>query len=204
MRAMPAPARPAVALLLLLAAACSESDVVTVRVTLAPDGSGTVSASSLSIPTEKLAFEGRTKGAEWTDRATLACAKGTFKSLAALEMADIRFSSGTTAEGSAYVRATFPAGSKAAWCGVFAPPPDVQKKAAGTLDPTGRATSSGSMLKLEVEVPGQVVAVGHTPLEIRGITTDKTKDRAMIVVPIHRTLESGEKEIVFDMTWRNR
>jgi hypothetical protein len=201
---MPAPARLAASLLpILLASACSDSDVVTIRVKLAADGSGSLSASSLSTPTEKAPFEGATKGAEWTERASLTSAKGTFATLGGLEIAGIRFTTGATPDGIAYVRATVPTGTQAEWCKVFAPSQEHQRKVSGTLDPTGRVTTAGSVLKLEIEVPGLVAAVGVAP-ELRGASPDKSKERAWMVLPIQRILESAEKEIVFDVTWRKR
>ena len=188
---------------LLCAGSCSESDAVAIRLSLAADGSGTVACAGLRIPTEKAPYEDATKGATWTDRANLYCAKGTFKELASLDLGGIRFALTKTAEGVGLVHAVIPCGKDAAWCGAFAPPPADQRKASATLDPTGKVTSAGFTLKLEIEVPGLVTGVGTSP-EMRGASSDKFKQRAELVVPIKNALESTEKELAFDVTYKVR
>lgn len=199
---MPAALRTSLlALALPLLAACSESDAVAIRLTLAADGSGTVAIAGLRIPTDKLPYEDAAKGVAWSDRANLHCGKGTFKSLTGLDLAGIRFALTTTPEGTCVVHATVPCGGGAGWCSAFAPPPAEQRKASITLDPTGKVTSAGKTLKLEIEVPGEVAGIGIAP-NLRGASTDKFKQRATAMLPIKEILESSDKELSFDLTFR--
>lgn len=198
------PAAPRSGLLTLLwifAAACSESDAVSVRVVLAADGSGTIATAGLRIPSDPLPYETVAKGAVWTDRANLYCGKGTFKDIAALDLAGIRFTLTTTPEGRSFLHVNLPCGAGAAWCAAFAPAPAEQRKASVTLDPTGKITSAGVTLKLEIEVPGEVAGIGIAP-NLRGSSTDKFKQRATVILPIKAVLESSDKELSFDVTFK--
>ena len=199
---MTVPARVAFPLALLLAA-CSDSDAVAIRVKMNPDGSGTIAASALLVPSDAAPFETKTRGVDWAERANLYCAKGAFKSLAELQVAGIRFSHETSPSGVVSLRTTLPFGPQAPWCAALAPSVDKQRQASGTLDPSGKVTTAGTLLKLEIEVPGTVAAVGIAP-DLRGATVDKFKERATLVVPIQRVLESAETEVVFDVTWRKK
>ena len=191
-------------LFVVMLAACSESDVVAIRLNLGEDGSGTVATATLLRPKGKGSLEADTAGAVWKERAELTCASGTFAKIGEIKLADIQFTSGSTPDGLSWLRATLPGGKAARWCGAMAPAPDDQKKLATTFDASGKALSAGSVLKLEIQVPGLVAAVGITP-EVRGCTTDKFRERATLVVPIQRAIEEVEGgAITLDVTWKKK
>src|SRR5688572_27076239 len=140
-------------LVLLLAAACSEADVVAVRIEILPDGSGIVNASSLRIPQAKGPIEAETGGIEWQSRVDLFCARGTFRKIEQLKIADITFTSTSGANGVSVLTVTLPRGDGARWFRVLAPAREERKVAGETFDPTGTVKHAGASVKLVVTLP---------------------------------------------------
>ncbi len=191
------------ALLALLGfAACADSDVVSIRIQLAANGSGTVGLTALRPAPEPGPAERAASGAAWEERATLHASKGRFEKLGGLRVADIQFTLSETADGIPIVRATLPCGPSAQWPKILAPSVEEQRKLSLTLDASGKTTTAGQVLKLELLVPGLVTGVGIAP-EPRGFSTEKYRDRATLFVPIKQALAEGDgKQILFDVSWR--
>jgi hypothetical protein len=187
-------------LALLLAAACSEADVVAVRVEVLPDGSGIVHASSLRIPQGKGPIEAETSGIEWQSRVDLFCVRGTFRKLEQLRIADITFTSTTGANGVSVLTATLPRGDQARWFRVLAPAREERKVATETFDPTGTVKQPGGTVKLVITLPRPVIGHGVAP-KGRGITEEAEKNQAQLVVPVDAALLNADP-LVWDVTWR--
>lgn len=187
--------------LLLLCASCSESDIVGIRIQLSSDLSGTISISSLQTPREGGPLESSSAGVDWQDRVSLVLASGSFPKLSALRIAEISFQGGTTPEGINYVLVTLPRGPNVRWAKALSSlSPEDRKKAAAIFDPQGKLRAIGSVVKLRIDLPGQVVAHGLSPLP-RGCEEAADKDRAELLVPVEVALKSGDA-MKWHLTWQ--
>lgn len=183
-----------------LAAACSEADVVAVRIEVMPDGSGVVAASSLRLPQTKGPIEAETAGIDWQSRVDLFCTRGTFGKLGQLKIADITFAVNKGASGVSVLTATLPRGDNARWFRVLAPAREERKVAAETFDPTGTVKQPGGSVKLVITLPKPVIGHGVSP-KGRGVTEEADKNQARLLVPVDAALTNGEP-MVWDVTWR--
>ena len=182
-------------------AACDESDLAAIRLRIAEDLSGTVTASGVRIPHEAGPIEAGTRGAVWTDRAEVVCAAGRFESLTALAIEDLAFAAGTTADGISYVQVTVPRGPETRWARLLSPlSTEERRKGATTLDPTGRLREIGSPLKVEITLPGAVVAHGVVP-EVRRVQEEVEGNRATLLVSAEAAQTEG-RALVWQITWR--
>jgi hypothetical protein len=180
---------------------CDETDVVSIRVQLAADGSGTVTTSSLSLPAEGGPAEAALPGVSFTGRAALTCVTGTFADVTRLRVADLAFSHGRTADGTTFLRVTMPRGPDARWVKLMSPaPPEDRQKAAEAFALAGNAKKSGSSIKLVVDLPKPVIAHGIFP-RARG-TSEAVDDRnAQVTVPVETVLAAGEP-LIWQLTWQ--
>lgn len=176
----------------LLLAGCGEEDATSVKITLNPGGGGEVLASSLSIPAQPGPVESGSSGAAWSARAVVNVAKGTFADINALKIADLSFEVVGTSQEMLVV--TLPRGTSARWP-VTLSIPDVgtRAQATGALDPGAkqRASRFGTTVKLEVTLPGNVVATGVNG-KTAAIQATFDERTATLLVPVDEAFKSGE------------
>lgn len=75
---------------MLLFTGCSESDIVSVRIQLNTDLSGTITTSSLQVPSAGGALERRSSGVNWNNRLNVVIAASAFSNLGELRLEDIQ------------------------------------------------------------------------------------------------------------------
>jgi hypothetical protein len=196
------PARPlAVAALAALAAGCDESDVVSVRIRLKEDLSGTIVTTSLLVPADAGPVERSSNGVTWSDRVNVVGAAGGFENLSALALGDILFACGVLAGGACYLQVTLPRGPDARWPKTFVPLADVEQRRLGPIfDPSGRAKGIGSNLKLWIELPAPALAHGLVP-SATGARQSVEGNEASLVVPVD-TARIGGRPLVWQITWK--
>lgn len=187
---------PGLVFLPLLLAACSDADPIGIHVRLQVDGSGVVTCRSLQMVDTAGPIEAGSQGVQWKERARLFASRGTFADVSALRLADIAFK--RTGENS--LRVQLPRGPQAAWHALLAPTPEGRDTAAAVLDPARPATAVGSTIRVEVEAPDLVTAVGHAPV-MHMAKSDKDGRSALLWVPVEAARAAGDP-IVFDLTWR--
>ena len=198
--------------LLLVVVACEETDVVAIRVLLDDPTSGTIVVNSLQAPPSGGPVESTSQGVDWQQRMNLVCASGRFSNIAQLRVKDIEFSGGSASQGAAYVQIRLPRGPEAVWPSIVADADTEQLQKAGRiLEPSGKL-NLGTTLKIEIELPGVIVAQGTQP-QIHQIKTDtanlkherdrvKAKNRvATLVVPLNLAAE-GSGDIVWHVMWQ--
>ena len=200
------------ALLALLTVACEETDVVAIRVRLEDPARGTVVVHSLQAPRNQGPVESASQGVDWQQRMNLVCASGRFSDIGQLHVEDITFSGGATSKGAGYVQVSLPRGPKARWPGIVADAaPDQLQKAGRFLQPSGEL-KLGTALKIEIELPGAVVAQGTKPQlhKVKTATANlrhekdrsKAKNRlATLVVPLELARQ-GAGDIVWHVMWQ--
>ncbi len=186
-----------VALIGLLAlSACSDNDVVGVHLTLGDGGSGSITTHSLQVLEDAGPAEAGISAVNWEQRVELFSSKGTFSEINQLQIGEIRFN----LEGNT-LQVTIPRGPEVKWYQSLAPPLDEQEQAAITFDPTGKAKSVGTTVKLDLELPGTVLAVGILPTNVRGVEVEKDKNKVSVWLPLRALRQEGEA-LFLGVTWR--
>ncbi|MBK8980345.1 MAG: hypothetical protein IPM29_30960 [Planctomycetes bacterium] len=186
--------RIAFALLVALLTGCGSSDIVGVHVDLAADGSAVVTTRSLLPQEAPGPVEDATTGAVWRERVRLVCSRGDVAKLAGLRLDEIAFEARD-----GLLRVTVPCGPKVRWPNLFVPAAEAREATLRTFDPTGEQPSIGSRIRIEVQVPGRVIAVGAAP-QI-GSRTDHEQSIAWLELTVD-SVRTREREVVWDVTWR--
>ena len=181
--------------------ACDETDAVAIRIHLRDDFSGQVTTSNVALMPAESPLQQATQGVEWQSRAEILCSAGHFGSLGSLKLSDIALSSGDGGEGLAFVRISLPRGEAAKWCKVMIPmSAEERSTAAAALDPEGKTKNVASSIKLEIELPGNVVGNGLTG-RVRGIKLKDEGATATLIVPLDVAQTPGDP-IVWHLTWQ--
>lgn len=198
---MKTPLTPLLILSCLLLPACSGNELVGVHVTLAKDGTGTFTTRALATP-EPGRAEADTRGVTWSARASVVASQGTFQRLADVKVGGdngLRFAATLGGEQPS-VRVYVPRGPTAAWIKALVPARAARRTMAKVYDPTGRTREVGDVIRLEIELPSEVVASSVHPAG-RGVEADRERRRAFLLLPAASVTEAGE-ELVWDVTWR--
>ena len=74
-------------------------------------------------------------------------------------------------------------------------------QAACLFDPTGKAKSVGTTVKLDLELPGTVLALGMLPTNIRGVEAEKDKNKVSVWLPLRALRQEGE-DLFLGVNWR--
>jgi hypothetical protein len=187
--------------LLLGLAACDETDAVAIRIHLRDDFSGRVTMSNVALMPAESPLQQATQGVEWQSRAAILCSAGKFASLGALKISDIDLTSGDGGGGLAFVRVSLPRGDSAKWYKVLIPlTAEERAGAAASIDPEGKTKNVASSIKLEIELPANVVGNGLTG-RVRGIKVKDEGTTATLVVPLDVAQLAGDP-IVWHLTWQ--
>ena len=190
-----------ISLPLALLASCSPSELVGIHVTLAKDGSATVTTRALLEAPAAGAVEVTAKGVSWTARAALLHSRGQAKSVADLDLADgsIKFQPRLDSE-PASLRVTIQRGPNASWIKTLVPSRDARRSVANVYDPSGKTREVGDVIRLEVA--GTTEANGSSVLPVaRGVSADRDGARAILLIPAQTAAEAGEP-LVWDITWK--
>jgi hypothetical protein len=177
-------------------AACSDAEPIGIHLRLAADGTGVVTCRSLQVVDSVGPLESGSAGVQWQERARLFASRGQVADLVALRLADIE----VKRTGANSLRIVFPRGPEAAWHALLAPAAEGRGTAAAVLDPARPAVSIGGTIRIEIEAPELVTAVGHAPAA-RMVKSDKDGKSGLIWLPVETVRGAGEA-IVFDLTWR--
>lgn len=182
---------------LLALGACGGDDVVGIHITLRATGGGVLTTQSLQVPDSPGPAEGGVTSVEWQERVNLFASKGSFERLSDVGIGEITF----TLE-ARHLTILIPRGPDVSWYRTLAPTTEAQQRqAATTYDPTGKTKSVGTMIQFQIELPGEAVAVGIAPGNVRGVSTDKDKNKVSAVLPVSAMRQSGEP-LRWEVTWR--
>ncbi len=178
---------------------CSGGELVGVHVALQKDGSGTVTMRGLTTPPASAA-EAEAQGVQWSGRAGVTCAQGTFKEVKALKLGDggIRFDA-ELGDARPSLRVFLKRGPDTAWVKALVPDVAERRKMAKIYDPSGRTNEIGDTLRIEVSVPGEVFASGVRPAG-RGVEAAHEGKRAYLLIPVRSALEAGD-EFEWSFSW---
>lgn len=175
---------------------CDAEDLSSVKLTLAADGSGTVRVTTLEAPTAAAGAETHSAGIAWKSRARVVTSSGSFASLSALRVADVRFlGSGR------FLSINVPLSPERGWAKVLAPADDAERRRVRDALGSPEAKGVATRVKLEVKLPGKIVSAGvHPVLPSVKVTVNKAKGIATLVLPTD--LEAKDhSELAWHLTW---
>ena len=188
------------AILTTLLVACDETDVASIKVVLDDSGGGSLQATTLHGPDAPCEVERQASGIEWKARACVVSASGRFAALDGVTVSDIRFEA-SDASGK-NIRICLPMGADRRWPGALAPATSVERSSVRGAAPAGAdAAKLGTSIKLEVQVPGVIVAHGFSPSAAAGVfeeVNDK-KGIASLMVPVD--LMTMDRDLVWHLSW---
>lgn len=181
-------------------AACSGSELVGIHVTLAADGSGTVTTRSLQRSTAAGPAESRIRGAEWRIRAAVVSSQGAFARITDLAFGDgeIRFLASN--DDLPRLRVILRRGPDLSWVPTLTPDAKTRQTLATVHDPTGRTREIGDTIRIEIDLPDTVVASGVQPT-VRGVEAAHDRKRAYLSLPVDELLQRGD-DLVWDISWK--
>lgn len=191
----------ALLIIVTLLTACSGNELVGVHIKLAKDGTGTVTTRSLVEPTAPGPAETAAAGVSWQARASVQAALGTFRQLDDVKLGGdgLRFKANLGGDQPS-IRVYLTRGPGAAWANALIKDQATRRQMAQVYDPSGRTREVGDVIRLELEVPGDVVASSVHPVG-RGVEAERERKRAFLLLPARTVLTAGE-EMVWDVTWR--
>jgi hypothetical protein len=182
-------------------AGCDENDLVSLRIRVNEDGSGTLVTSALANPAGPGAVEQGGRGVAWRDRLSLECASGAFDSIGKLAVEDLVFSSSGGGESSHSIEIALPCGPEAKWLRTFVPlSVDERKRLAPLFDPTGNVKSIGAKIKIVIDLPVAPTAHGVLPI-VNGVKESVDGQEATLLVPVDTALAST-RSMTWQLTWR--
>ncbi len=199
---MQRPIRDAIPLLaaLMFLFGCGGSELVGIHVDLQQDGSGTITVRSLLPAAPPTAATGA-EGVAWQVHAGLISSQGRFDALAALKVGGGELGFAPQLDGDRPgLRVTVKRGEGTKWLTELTPDRATRQQLARAYDPTGRTAEIGDVVRLEVRVPGEVIASGVLPTG-RGVEADRDGRKAILLLPTRAVTDDGD-DFVWDITWR--
>ena len=178
---------------------CDESDASSVKIALNDSWGGTITASSVVIPSEPAAVQRDTAGATWTNSGGVVMSTGTFADLAKLRVAEVSFAYGGTSDMPQMV-ATLPRGPQAKWPGLLSVA-DKAKRESAAAGLAAMAPRIGSMIRFQITVPkGQQVVTAAVLGKGHGLNAAFEKTNATLDVPMELALADGP-DLKWIVTW---
>jgi len=197
------------ALALVLIPGCDETDATSIRIDIAPDGSGTLITSGIVTPSEGRPVEDATSGGTitWTGRAGIIVSKGKFTTLSDLTLAGITFevaggaaSQSGAGRGPSILRVTLPRGKSAAWASLLAGSTDADRDQARAIITENPGTSTlASSVKITINAPGKVLGSGVS-LRARGVAATRSETQAVLQIPSDIASQEADP-IVWHVSW---
>ncbi len=196
------------AALALATSGCGEEDLTSVRFNIEAGGKGKLVATVIRVrdvgesPLSKSA-----SGLEWKSRElAVVVQEASFDDISKAQIAGITAS----ISGNSF-KLKVPLGKDVQWTKVLAATEkdiEVVKKL-NAEQKMAIPSTIGAKFKFTVRLPGEVVAKGFTPkiakeasggfLDVGG---EEAKKEATLVLPLKKVLESTEKELVWEVTWK--
>ncbi|MHC5023850.1 MAG: hypothetical protein ACYTGG_08050 [Planctomycetota bacterium] len=191
----------AAVLLCLLLGSCDETDLTSIRLTVAADGSGTIRMSTVAEPASAPVTEADSTGATWGQHVSVAASVGRFDDVTALRIADLQFHLEVNTRGMVMLEVIVPLGRDARWIRQLSPLTEAQRTGtARAFDPSGRTRSLGAYVKLEIEVPEDVVA-SELDTYVQAISPARDDRTATLIVPVDGGADRPD-HVSWLITWR--
>ncbi|MEI6130840.1 MAG: hypothetical protein WCR59_12295 [Planctomycetota bacterium] len=187
-------------LLLCCAPACSGSELVGVHLKLEKNGSGTITARALQASTQQGPAEAKISGVRWQLRASLISSQGTFEKVDGLTFGNGELRFVLTQEEAPHLRVILQRHPELAWVKTLVPDPATRRSLVRVHDPKGKQLEIGDIIRLEIELPGDVTAAGCYPAA-RNVEALRERNTAQLILPVTALLESGD-DLIWDISWR--
>jgi hypothetical protein len=187
---------------------CGEEDLTSVKLAIEASGKGKIVSTVIRVEDVKDdPIKKATSGADWKKRrVSVVVQEATFDDISKVQIADIRLS----VSGNLF-RLTIPLGKSARWTGILA----ASDKDAKVINKLGKEQGLaipgkvGAKFKFTVCLPGKVIAKGFSPKiaeessgGLLSFGSEGTQNEATLVIPLKKVRESTEKELVWEVTWK--
>jgi hypothetical protein len=189
-------------------AGCGEEDLTSVRFNIEAGGKGKLVATIIRVrdvgesPLSKSA-----SGLEWkSQELAVVVQEASFDDISKAQIAGISAS----VSGNSF-KLKIPLGKDAQWTKVLAASEkdiEVVKKL-NSQQKMAIPQTIGSKFKFSVRLPGEVLAKGCTPkiaqessAGLFGVGSEEAKKEATLVLPLKKVASSTEKELVWEVTWK--
>ncbi|MBI3845605.1 MAG: hypothetical protein HY292_13300 [Planctomycetes bacterium] len=180
--------------------ACDANDLVSLRIRLKDDFSGTVVTSSLATPLAG-PVDQASRGVAWKDRLAVIGTAGSFDDVSKLAIDDVTFASGKTPDGTSYLSITLPFGPASRWARTLVPMTSEERtRIAPIFDPTGEVKTLAAKIKFEIELPAAPTAHGVSP-PVTGVKEEVEDNKATLLVPVDAVLGTS-RTMTWQLTWR--
>ena len=196
------------AALTLAIAGCGEEDLTSVRFNIEAGGKGKLVATVIKVrDAGESEISKSASGLEWkSQELAVVVQEASFDDISKAQIAGISAS----VSGNSF-KLKIPLGKDAQWTKVLAASEkdiEVVKKL-NTQQKMAIPQTIGTKFKFTVRVPGEVLAKGFTPKIAQepsagmfGLGGDEAKKEATMVLPLKKVAESTEKELVWEVTWK--
>ena len=186
--------------LVLAISSCDANDIVSLRIRLKDDFSGTLVSSSLATPPPG-AVDQATRGVAWKDHLAVIGTSGAFDDVSKLVIDDVTFAGGKTPEGTSYLSVTLPCGAASRWARTLVPMATEERtRLAPIFDPTGELKTLAPKIKLQIELPAAPTAHGVSPT-VNGVKEEVEDNKATLLVPVDVVLGTN-RTMTWQLTWR--
>jgi hypothetical protein len=193
----------AAVLLCVLLGSCDETDATSIRLTLAADGSGTVRISSVAVPEPRPLIETDSSGATWEHSVSVEASVGRFDDLAQLRLADLEFHRDVNDRGLVTLEVVVPVGRDARWVRQLSPmTPAERADTARAFDERGRTKALGGSVKLEIEVPQDIVS-SELDTYVPAVSPSRRGRTATLILPVDGA-DQRPDQLSWIITWRRQ
>jgi len=192
----------------LSAGGCGEEDLTSIKFTVGADGGGKMVSTVIRVtdagedPLRK-----NTTGVSWKKKQlSVVVQEATFDDVSKIGIAGIH----PSVSGNIF-RLTIPLGKSAAWTEVLAASGDDISLIKKLGEEQGLAIPGtvGTKFKFTVNLPGEIIARGFSPKiakessgSLLSFGSEEAKNQATLVIPLKKVRESTEKELVWEVTWK--
>ena len=187
---------------------CGEEDLTSIKISIEASGKGKIVSTVIRVEDVKDdPIKKATSGANWKEqRVSVVVQEATFNDISKVQIADIRLS----VSGNLF-RLTIPLGKSARWTGILA----ASEKDAEVINKLGKKQGLaipgkvGAKFKFTVYLPSKVIAKGCSPKiaeessgGLLSFGSEGAQKEATLVIPLKKVRESTEKELVWEVTWK--
>mgnify|MGYP005667668135 CR=1 FL=1 len=187
---------------------CGEEDLTSVKLSIEASGKGKIVSTVIRVEDAKDdPIKKATSGAKWKEqRISVVVQEATFDDISKVQIAGIRLS----VSGNLF-RLTIPLGKSARWTEILAASENDADVINKLSEEQGIAIPGkvGAKFKFVVSLPGKVIAKGFSPKiaeessgGLLSFGSEGAQNEATLVIPLKKARESTEKELVWEITWK--
>lgn len=187
---------------------CGEEDLTSIRITIEESGKGKIVSTVIRLENvENAPIKKAASGANWKEQGVaIVVHEATFDEISKVQIADIR----PSVSGNLF-RLAIPLGPSARWPKILA----ASEKDAEIINAVSREqgltipSKVGAKFKFTVCLPGEIIAKGFSSKiaeessgGLLSFGSESGQNEATLMIPLKTVRESTEKELVWEVTWK--